>query len=156
MFALGLTAATASRRKGTAATGSPVVRTVTTGTESIPANIAARSIWCRDMYASACELGDRQPAVAHISHHPNHLPRFGAGVGQQQALADGRFAAEQCPCERLVDHQHRRTLRPVEPSERATAPDAQAHRVEVAGADDVDGSLREVSRLGRRRGAGYA
>ena len=111
------------------------------------------------MYASALRIGDSQPAVADIAHHPDHLPRFGVGPGQQQALADGRFAAEQFPCECLVDHQHRGTLRPVEPGERAPAPDTKAHRVEVAGTDDVDGSLLEVSparsAAGRRlRGTG--
>ena len=43
MLAFGLAAATASRRKGTAATGSVVVRTATTEVKNIPPNIGARS-----------------------------------------------------------------------------------------------------------------
>ena len=55
MLALGLAAATASRRNGTTATGSLAVRTATTEVKDIPPSIPARSSWRSGMYASACD-----------------------------------------------------------------------------------------------------
>ena len=55
-LAFGLAAATASRRNGTTATGSPDVRTATTElNDDMPASIPACSSWCSGMYASACD-----------------------------------------------------------------------------------------------------
>ncbi|MCY4030265.1 MAG: hypothetical protein OXH75_28635, partial [Acidobacteria bacterium] len=89
--------------------------------------------------------------VGDNTHH------FGLGAAAgQDAAPDGRLAAEQQARESLVEDDHVRTVGRIERSQGSSLPEAQAHRVEVAGRHDALVGPRVVAQLARLRAVGPA